>query len=146
MGEVSLERSGFAQTALVSLVTLSALILFCAVLAYWTWAWLAPRPAPATRASEAPAKIDAAYRLFGGTQRNKLAAAPAGPAIRLLGVAAASGKKRGYAIVQLDTGKIFAAREGADIAPGLRLTEVQSGQIILDRNGARETVTLPEKK
>jgi general secretion pathway protein C len=60
-------------------------------------------------------------------------------------VAAAAGGKSGYAVVQLDAGNILAVREGAYIAPGIRLSEVRAEQIILDRNGARETLALPEK-
>lgn len=146
MGGISLQRSHFAQSALVSAVTLAALMLLCAVLAYWTWAWLAPRPAPRARAVEAPPRVEAAYGLFGGAQRSRNAAAPTGPAIRLLGVAATSGGKSGYAVVQLDANKIVAAREGTDIAPGIRLAQVQAGQIVLERNGVRETLALPEKK
>jgi general secretion pathway protein C len=66
--------------------------------------------------------------------------------MRVLGVVAASGGKSGYAVVQLDGNKILAAREGTDIAPGIRLAQVQAGQIILERNGVRETLALPEKK
>ena len=47
--------------------------------------------------------------------------------------------------MQLDAGKTLAAREGADIAPGIRLVEVRADQIILERNGVRETLALPEK-
>jgi general secretion pathway protein C len=135
------------QSAAVTATTLASLVLLCAVLAYWTWAWLAPRPAPVAPAGETLSRPDAAYNLFGGARRSRNATAvPGGPSIRLLGVAAAAGGKSGHAIVQLDGGRTLVAREGAEIAPGLRLVEVQSGQIILERNGLRETLALPEKK
>ena len=47
--------------------------------------------------------------------------------------------------MQLDAGRTIAVREGNDVAPGIRLAEVQAGQIVLERNGARETLALPEK-
>jgi len=140
------KRSHLAQSALVYAVTLATLMLLCAILAYWTWAWLAPRPAPVARAAdEVQPRLDTAYALFGGARRTSTAAVAA-PAIRILGVVAASGGKSGYAIVQLDSNRVLAAREGTDIAPGIRLAQVQSGQIILERNGMRETLALPEKK
>ena len=140
------KRSHFAQSALVFAVTLATLMLLCAILAYWTWAWLAPRPAPVARtADEVQPRPDTAYTLFGGARRTSTAAVAA-PAIRILGVVAASGGKSGYAILQLDSNRVLAAREGTDIAPGIRLAQVQAGQIILERNGMRETLALPEKK
>src|SRR5450759_192779 len=51
MPAISQERSSFAQTAVISLVTFAALALLALVLAYWTWEWLAPHPEP--RAQEA---------------------------------------------------------------------------------------------
>jgi general secretion pathway protein C len=137
----------WAQSAAVTATTLVSLVLLCAVLAYWTWAWLAPRPAPVAASSESLPRPDAAYNLFGGTRRSRLpAASTSGPSIRLLGVAAAAAGKRGHAILQLDGGRTLVTREGNEIAPGLRLLEVQSGQITLERNGLRETLVLPEKK
>ncbi len=147
MGDSTPQHSNFAQSALVSAVTLATLILVCAVLAYWTWIWIAPRAAPHARViDESMPRIDAAYALFGGTQRNASIATPTAPAIKVLGVVAATGGKSGYAILQLDTNKVFAVREGTDIAPGVRLEQVLSGQIIVERNGLRETLPLPEKK
>ena len=145
MGGISLGRSNFAQSALVSSATLVALMLLASVLAYWTWVWVAPRPAPLARTLDVPARDEAAYGLFGGAQRNRNTTAPTGLAIRLLGIAAASEGKTSYAVVQIEGGKILAAREGMDIAPGIRLAQVQAGQIVLERNGVRETVALPEK-
>jgi general secretion pathway protein C len=142
---ISPRRTNFAQSALVFAATLAALMLLGAVLAYWTWAWLAPRPAPRARmGDEAQLRVDAAYNLFGGARRN--AAAPAALAIKVLGVVAASGGNTGYAILQVESNRIMAAREGSDIAPGIRLAQVQAGQIILERNGTRETLALPGKK
>ena len=142
---ISPRRTNFAQSALVFAATLAALMLLGAVLAYWTWAWLAPRPAPRARmGDEAQLRVDAAYNLFGGARRN--AAAPAALAIKVLGVVAASSGNTGYAILQVESNRIMAAREGSDIAPGIRLAQVQAGQIILERNGTRETLALPGKK
>ena len=59
---------------------------------------------------------------------------------------AASGGRRGYAVVQLEAKQILAVHEGEDVAPGIRLAEVHADHVILERNGVRETLAWPEKK
>jgi general secretion pathway protein C len=115
------------------------------VLAYWTWALVAPRPAPVIQGVDSHVTVELPYDLFGGTQRPRGVTAPTGLAIKLLGVVAASGHKNGYAVLQIDGAKILAAREGQDIAPGIRLAEVQADQIVLERNGVKESLALPDK-
>ena len=139
-------RVNVAQTVLVSSLTLVAVALLGAVLAYWTWAWFAPRAEPRMEASAVQSgSVASAGGLFGSVPRS-LAAAPTGIAIRLLGVVAASGGRRGYAVVQLEGKQILAVHEGEDIAPGIRLAEVHADHVILERNGVRETLAWPEKK
>lgn len=143
---ISLERSSLAQTAVVSLVTLAALALLGWVLAYWTWAWLAPRPEPRAQSAAAPGGgLASAQGLFGNLQRDQNIAAPTGIAIKLLGVVAATRGHRGYAVVQLEAREILAVREGEDVAPGIRLAEVHPDHVILVRNGARESLAWPQK-
>ena len=151
MQATSLERSSFSQTAVVSLVTFAALALLGLVLAYWTWAWLAPRPEP--RAQEAVqaggravGPTQAATSLFGSARRDRDGAAPTAMAVRLLGVVAASGGRSGYAVLRLDGKKTVAVRQGEDVEPGLRLAEVHPDHVILVRNGARESLAWPQKK
>ncbi len=147
MADLSLERSRFAQTAMVSAVTLAAWALFSLVLAYWTWAWLGPGPAPQVPAATEPeAQLASAFNLFGNTARRGNAAPPTGLAMRLLGVAAASAARQGYAVVQLEPHEVVVVREGENVALGIRLAEVRPDRIILERNGVRETLALPEKK
>ena len=129
-----------------SLATLSALVLPGVVLAYWSWAWLAPAPAPrAPAAVETAGTTSTAGGLFGSVQQGSGAAAAASSAIRLLGVVAASGGRRGHAVLRLDAKKTIAVLQGEDVEPGLRLAEVHTDHIVLERNGARETVAWPEK-
>lgn len=140
------KRATFAQSAAVAVITLTALVALCAVLAYWTWVWFAPRTV--TRVQPPPemqTRVETAYTMFGG-QRNKGGPAPTALAIRLLGVVASSGSTTGYAVVQVDANKILAVKEGNDVAPGIRLAQVEKGQVVLERNGVRETLALPEKK
>lgn len=147
MPVLPLGRSNLAQTAVVALLTLAAVALFGFVLAYWTWNWFAPR---AERRAEVAAvgttSLASAGLVFGRVERTRNTAAPTGIAIRLLGVVAASGGRRGYAVVQLEAKQILAVHEGEDVTPGLRLAEVHPDHVILERGGVRETLTWPQQK
>lgn len=146
MQALPLSRPGLAQTALVSSLTVVAVALLGAVLAYWTWAWFAPRAEPRIEAGAVQSgSVASAGAMFGNVPRSQ-EAAPTGIAIKLLGVLAASGGRRGYAMVQLEAKQILAVQEGEDIAPGIRLAEVQADHVVLERNGLRETLALQQKK
>ncbi len=158
MQAISLERSSFAPTAVVSLVTFAALALLGLVLAYWTWAWLGPRPEPPAQAAvqsdgrgvgSTAGPTQAAYGLFGSAQRDRSGAAPTAIAVRLLAVVAASGgrsdNRSGYAVLRLDAKQTVAVREGGEIEPGVRLAEVHADHVVLERSGVRETLAWPER-
>jgi general secretion pathway protein C len=139
-------RINVAQTVLVSSLTLLAVALLGAVLAYWTWVWFAPRPEPRLQASTVQSgSVASAGGLFGNVPRAQAAAAPTGIAITLLGVVAASGGRLGYAVVQLGGKQILAVPEGEDVAPGIRLAQVDADHVILERNGVRETLAWPRR-
>jgi len=147
MQVLPLGRSSVAQTAIVSSLTLAALLVFGLVLAYWTWIWFAPTAEPRTEVVAAESgNLAAASLVFGRVERNKSAAAPTGIAIKLLGVVAASGGRRGYAVVQLEGKQILAVHETEDVSPGLRLAEVHPEHVILERGGVREMLAWPQKK
>lgn len=133
-----------------SLATLAALTLLGVVLAYWSWAWLAPPPAPrAPAAVETAGRTSSAGALFGDAEQGPDAAAAASSSIRLMGIVAASGgrsgSRPGHAVLRLDAKKTVAVLQGEDIEPGLRLAEVHVDHIVVERNGARETLAWPEK-
>lgn len=136
-------RSGFAPTAVVSLVTLTSLALLGLVLAYWTWVWLAPRAEPGVQAAVQTSGLGAATGLFGSAQGNGNSAAPAGIAVTLLGIVA-SGSESGYAVLRLDAKETIAVRKGGEIEPGVRLAEVHADRIVLERSGVRETLAWPD--
>jgi len=149
------DRSNFAQTALVSLATLAALALLGLVLAYWSWAWLAPRaearappvqPGGALGAAGAAGAVQSAYGLFGGRKQERNGAAAASSAISLLGVVADSGGRSGYAVLRLDAKRSVTVHEGAEVEAGVRLAEVHARHVVLDRNGVRESLALPERR
>ena len=128
-----------------SAANFAALALLGAVLAYWTWVWLGPEAAArAPAAPDAASSTVSAAGLFGIAKQGPGAAAPG--SIRLMGVAAASGERRGHAVLRLDAKKTVAVLQGEEIEPGLRLAEVHVDHIVLERNGARETLAWPDKK
>ena len=147
MQALQLGPSNTAQTAVVSLLTLIAVALLGLVLAYWTWAWIAPNAEPRVEAAAAQSGgIASAGAMFGKLPHNQKGAAPTGIAIKLLGVVAASGGRRGNAVVQLEGKQILAVHEGEDVAPGIRLAGVEPDHVILERGGVRETLAWPEKR
>lgn len=128
----------------VFLANVAALALLGVVAAYWSWAWLAPRPAPrAPAAAQAAGDTSSAGALFGAPTGEARAAATG--ALRLTGVVAASGGRPGHALLRLEAKQTIAVLQGEEIEPGLRLAEVHAGHVVLERNGARETLALPEK-
>jgi len=147
MQGLPLNRADLVQAAVLSVLTLAALVALGLVLAYWTWVWFAPRAEPrADAVTLQSGSVASASILFGTLPRNQNKAAPTGIAIRLLGVVAAAGGRRGYAVVQLDAKQILAAEEGQDIAPGVRLAQVLADHVVLERGGVSETLAWPEKR
>jgi general secretion pathway protein C len=146
MQALPFERANVAESALVALATFVALALLAVVLAYWMWAWFAPRPEPRAPAAvqAGGATVEVANGLFGNAQAAKGIAASSGSA-KLVGVVAASGSRPGYAVLRLDAKKSVAVQQGEEIEPGLRLAEVHADHVVLDRSGAREKLPLPEK-
>jgi len=145
MPDISIGRSGSAQTAIVLLANLSTAVLLGSVLAYWTWQWLAPPPEARVQAAIDMTATGAAQGLFGTAQGGSAASGSTAGTFSLLGVAAAAEGRVGHAVVRLGSGKTVAAREGEDLSPGVRLLEVHVDHVILERNGVRETLAWPKK-
>lgn len=146
MQDTGFQSMSLAASALAWLATLAATAALGVAGAYWTWAWFAPRPEPATDAPMAAARLDAAYQLFGNVRANRLVAAPSSVTFKLLGLAAASGEEPGYAVLQMSSGRAIAVRRGDDIEPGIRLAEVKADHVVIDRQGMRETLALPRQR
>lgn len=125
---------------------MAAITMLCMVLAYWTWGVFSPNAESRSQAMPAVTDpgngIEAANRLFGNaTQGNNAGGATvSGSAFKLLGVVAAPGTRSGYALMRLDAKRTVAVREGEDIEPGVRLLEVHSEHVVLERSGQRETL------
>ena len=81
--QLSIRRTEFAQTAVISLATIAALALLALVGAYWTWQWFAPRQEAHLPAQAEPGgQVASALELFGHAQKEGNAPAPTGIAIR----------------------------------------------------------------
>lgn len=144
MQSISLERPNFARTAVVSALTVAALALLALVLARWTWAMLAPRTEVAAPSNAvADGRGEAVRSLFGNAPMASQASAPTASPIKLLGVVAAAGGHAGYALLQLEDKRTLAVREGEDVADGVRLQQVASDHVLLERRGVAETLALP---
>jgi len=139
-------RSSAAQTTLVSLVTVGSIAILGWVLSYWTWVWFAPAPEMRQQPALESANLNlSAGTLFGNAQSGRSPAVPTGVAISLLGVIAAAGQERGYAVLKIDARQLVAVREGNIIVPGVRLAEVHADHIILERGEVRETLAWARK-
>lgn len=136
--------SSFAQKAIAPVSTAGALTVLGWVLAYWSWAWWAPSPLPpAMETFESAGTLATAGKLFGQRPGGTRVEAPTGLAVKLLGVMAAMPEGSGYALLQLEAKQTQLVRAGGYLAPGIRLEKVLPQQVILQRNGARETLAWP---
>jgi general secretion pathway protein C len=147
MGKMPIARSNIAQTTFAAAVTLASLTLLGVVLAYWTWTWLGPRVEPRTEPMvDSVSRSAGTDTLFGILQAGQASAAPTGLAIKLIGVVSSTGRKPGYAVMQLDAKTIRAVRAGEEIAPGIRLDKVFPDHVTLERTGTSESLALAERK
>lgn len=118
--------------------------LLSAILAFWgvRLAEKAPPVVPLTPPDPAP-KLDYSLqaRLFGaGVQTG----AVANISIRLAGVIApGSAQGRGVAVLAVESKPMRAYRTGDEIAPGIRLLQVQPTRVVIEQNGVRSEVLLP---
>ena len=113
-----------------------ALLLLAGLSGLWVMRLFAPTPLPVPVAplpgSTEPGS--AAWRgLFSGSGGS-------GPVL-LRGVIVAP-PQDSVAVLSINGGPARAHRIGSEIAPGLRLTDVNAQSVTLERNGVRETLTL----
>ncbi len=137
-------RANLAHMTLLAGSRVAALGVLGLVLAYWSWAWLAPAALPAAvEVSAPPGRLAAAGQLFGHDADGAGASAPTGLAVKLLGIIAGQPQGSGYALLQLDAKQTHVVRAGDELAPGVRVERVLPQQVILQRNGTRETLAWP---
>jgi general secretion pathway protein C len=129
-----------AEDLAVYAANLAALALLALVLAYWTWAGLAPRAeAVAPTVADAP-RIETAAALFGDARP----AAAGGSAYTLVGIAAASGGRPGHAVLRIDNARTAVVREGEEISAGVKVAAVHGDRVVIDENGTRRTLEWPK--
>lgn len=156
MRVISLERSGFVQTIVILLATVTALTVLSLVMAHWTWVWVVPHSeSRGSQSVQSGASMEAAFHLFGVPEKSADGSVLSGSvlvgnvstvgSIRLLGIIAATAGHSSYAVVQIASKDILALREGEDIVPGLRLVEVNTDHLIVESGGIRKTLTWSEK-
>lgn len=143
---LSFDRSNTAQSAAITLVTVGALALLALVAAHWTWQWLAPHAeARGQPVANGIAHAGSAKALFGNAARDDGSPASTGIGISLLGIVAATAGGRGYAVLRLEPKALLTVREGEDIVPGLRLAEVATDHVVLERGESRESLGWPTR-
>jgi general secretion pathway protein C len=117
-------------------------IALCAALAYWAMQFFKPptRPVAAPPPSaQAPVNVDAAASLFGG----KGSAAVASN-FQLKGVILAGTPADSVVIIAADGKPAQAIRVNSEIAPGVKVKEVNRRYVVLLDNGVEKRVELPE--
>jgi general secretion pathway protein C len=127
------------RSTLPRVARILAILAAAAGLGVWGVILFAPRPGslPAALQPSAQARTDTdpAALLFGknGALHTQ---------VTLAGVIAAGND--GAAVLSVDGGPNLAWHTGQEVAPGVRLVQVQGRAVVLDQNGTRASVALPE--
>jgi general secretion pathway protein C len=125
------------NTLQVRLLSLALFAVFCATLTYW-YITLTSHPAPPMQAASvrAPVAVEDAATIFGGQLTHDV-----NRTIKLFGILALTGGAS--AIVSAGDEPPRAVSLGSTIMQGVKLGEVKSRSIIVDRNGAHSEIFLP---
>ncbi|MYM40625.1 type II secretion system protein N [Duganella qianjiadongensis] len=121
------------------ILTVLAVVLLSASLAYWALQLFKPaqRPlAPPPQQLAMPLNLDAAKGLFGG----QITVAAASN-YQLKGVVAAHGSDSA-AIISVDGQPAMAYGQGREVAPGVTIKEVQAKYVVLSEGGALKRIEL----
>jgi len=120
------------------LLSLAALALFCVTLTYWivTLTSRQTAPLPAAAAMRTPSVEQAATIFRGQLQRQ------GNQDVHLFGILALS--HGAAAIVSYGGEPARAISLGGPLAEGVRISEVRARSIIIDRNGVKSEVFLPQ--
>jgi len=121
------------------ILTVLAVVLLSASLAYWALQLFKPaqRPlAPPPQQLAMPINLDAAKGLFGG----QITVAAASN-YQLKGVVAARGSDSA-AIISVDGQPAMAYGQGREVAPGVTIKEVQAKYVVLSEGGALKRIEL----
>ena len=124
----------------ISLTSSFALfIVLCASCSYWVLQFMQPQ----TRKISAPAvvkpvaDVDSVAGLFGG-------ALAVNTNYQLRGIVLANPQSQSGAIIAVDGKPAQAFRVNAEISPGIKLTDVQTGYVMILDNGVSKRIDLPQ--
>jgi general secretion pathway protein C len=120
------------------LLTLAALALFCVTMTYWvvTLTSRQTAPLPAAEAARAPS-VEQAATIFGGQLQTQ-----ANQDVHLFGILAL--QHGAAAIVSYGGEPARAISLGGPLTQGVKISEVRARSIIIDRNGVKSEVFLPQ--
>jgi general secretion pathway protein C len=120
------------------LLSLAALALFCVTLTYWIVRLTSRQtaPLPAAAAMRTPS-VEQAATIFGGQLQRQV-----NQDVHLFGILALS--HGAAAIVSYGGEPARAISLGGPLAEGVRISEVRARSIIIDRNGVKSEVFLPQ--
>ncbi len=131
------------QRSALGLVNFAALLALCALMAKWTWVFLAPSPVEAPIVSSLPDSgfsetIMASHLLAGSTAEDSTPLA-----ISLQGVFAAEAGHSSYAILSAD-GKTILAPVNTVVVPGVTLHAIYPDHVVLEQGGREVRVKLEQ--
>ncbi len=130
-----------------SIAAVAAFGVLGATCAWWALQLFAPpiaiAPAGSIVDTRSAPELIGAQALFGSTASGTTIAAPADLEVRVLGVAAST--SRGSAVLVVGSGAARAFLVGDEVDPGLRLVEVRSDAVVLERNGVRIELPSPQR-
>lgn len=122
--------------------TLLLFVALCALAARWVLTFRAmdtiPVPKTARVAQTEAVETGAIATLFGGSPQAGVRD------VQLLGVIA-DPVGGGAAVVSIDNGPPRALRAGAELSPQIRLVEIRDRAVVIERDGARQTIALPAR-
>lgn len=119
----------------------TGIVALAATLAYWTWYWFAPSPAPRSPLRGVPPiDVTAASGWFGLPPHGTASAQPSQLNIKLVGVFATAANGGGHALVQVEGRKTVLVRPGEYLTEGVRLREVHANHVIIDAGGTPQHI------
>ncbi len=122
--------------------TLLLFVALCALATRWVLTFSAmdtiPVPKTARVAQTEVVETGAIATLFGGSPQAGVRD------VQLLGVIA-DPVGGGAAVVSIDNGPPRALRAGAALSPQIRLVEIRDRAVVIERDGARQTIALPAR-
>lgn len=131
------------RSPLGTLVLVALVLVLAWQLAYWTWVFVAPPQASATRSEARDVDFAAIARLFAAAPpAGEGAATQTASTLRLKGVVAPTPGTAASAIFSTGSGRDVSVFIDREISPGVKLAEVHADHVIVSRGGVPERIDL----